>query len=182
MYSLVVTRQNVFNKDPLRLAPRWWRESALSSIRVQLWLAAHPRDQAQGCWRLDVGHLEVTNLFDGLGVLDQRWPNGTKATKDGVVNELHDRPHLLDGAETGFLVNTGKLLILVDAGLAWRRSAWGVAKQPPLGRQSTEGTAISGHQWHSPTNVVAKGRINHSGTDANEEQDHRFGRLPERSA
>jgi hypothetical protein len=89
---------------------------------------------------------------------------------------------MLDGVETGFLVNTGKLLILVDAGFAWRRSDWAVAKQPPLARQSKEGTAISGRQWHSPTNVVAKGRINHSGTDANEEQDHRFGRLPKPSA
>jgi hypothetical protein len=33
---------------------------------------------------LDVGDLEVTKLFDGLGVFDQRWPNGTKATKDMV--------------------------------------------------------------------------------------------------
>jgi hypothetical protein len=38
MYSLVVTRQNLFKRESLRLAPRWWRESVLSSIRVRLWL------------------------------------------------------------------------------------------------------------------------------------------------
>ena len=35
---------------------------------------------------------------------------------DGVVKALHEDPHLLDAAVTGFLVNTGKQLILVDAG------------------------------------------------------------------
>jgi hypothetical protein len=86
-----------------------------------------------------------------------------------------------DGAETGLLVNTGKLLILVDAGLVWRRSVWAVAKQPPQDRQRKGNGSI----W-APVAFTdkwgAKGRINHSGTDANEEQDYRFGLLPKRSA
>jgi glyoxylase-like metal-dependent hydrolase (beta-lactamase superfamily II) len=41
---------------------------------------------------------------------------GKKATLDGVVKALHDDPHMMDAADTGFLVNTGKQLILVGAG------------------------------------------------------------------
>ena len=35
---------------------------------------------------------------------------------DGVVKGLQEDPHLLDVVDSGFLVNTGKQLILVDAG------------------------------------------------------------------
>ena len=73
-------------------------------------------DQAPGFYRLKVGDLEVTALYDGTGVFDQHWLNGTKATMDGVGKALHEDPHMLDVADTGFLVNTGKQLILVDAG------------------------------------------------------------------
>ena len=81
-------------------------------------LAAAPQhhDQVPGFYRLKVGDLEVTALFDGTGVFDPHWLNGTKATMDGVVKALHEDPHVLDVADTGFLVNTGKQLILVDAG------------------------------------------------------------------
>jgi len=33
-----------------------------------------------------------------------------------VAKALHEDPHMLDVADTGFLVNTGKQLILVDVG------------------------------------------------------------------
>ena len=81
-------------------------------------LAAAPEhhDQVPGFYRLKVGDLEVTALSDGSGVLDLHWLTGNRATMDGVVKGLQEDPHLLDGAETGFLVNTGKQLILVDAG------------------------------------------------------------------
>src|SRR5216683_7284044 len=81
-------------------------------------LAAPPqhRDQVPGFYRLKVGDLEVTALFDGAAVGDAHWLNGTKATMDGVVNAVHEDPHMLEAAGTGFLVNTGKQLILVDAG------------------------------------------------------------------
>ena len=81
-------------------------------------LAAAPQhhDQAPGFYRLKVGELEVTALYDGTGVFDPHWLNGTKATMDGVVKGLHEDPHMLDVVDTGFLVNTGKQLILVDAG------------------------------------------------------------------
>ena len=81
-------------------------------------LAAAPQhhDQAPGFYRLKVGGLEVTALFDAFAVFDQHWLNGTKATMDGVAEALHEDPHMLDDGDAGFLVNTGKQLILVDAG------------------------------------------------------------------
>jgi glyoxylase-like metal-dependent hydrolase (beta-lactamase superfamily II) len=80
--------------------------------------AAKPQhhDQVPGFYRMKVGDLEVTALFDGLGVFDPHWLKGRKATMDGVAKALHEDPHMLEGSETGFLVNTGKQLILVDAG------------------------------------------------------------------
>jgi glyoxylase-like metal-dependent hydrolase (beta-lactamase superfamily II) len=81
-------------------------------------LAAAPQhhDQVPGFFRLKVGDLEVTSLFDGPAVVETHWLTGEKARLDGVVKELRDDPHVLDAADTGFLVNTGKQVILVDAG------------------------------------------------------------------
>src|ERR1700686_4331541 len=61
-------------------------------------------DQVPGFYRLKVGDLEVMALFDGHGVFDARWLNGTKATMDGVANALHEDPRLLDVSDEGFLV------------------------------------------------------------------------------
>src|SRR3977135_640001 len=71
-------------------------------------LAAAPQhhDQVPGFYRMKVGDLEVTALFDGTGVFDPHWLNGTKATMDGVQKALHEDPPMLDVADTGFLVNT----------------------------------------------------------------------------
>jgi glyoxylase-like metal-dependent hydrolase (beta-lactamase superfamily II) len=84
-------------------------------------------DQQPGFYRLEVGDLEVTALYDGTGVFDPRWLNGTKATMDGVINGLQEDPHILDVVDSGFLVNTGKQLILVDAGAGtwWGAGALG---------------------------------------------------------
>src|SRR6202158_4662005 len=89
--------------------------------------APQHHDQAPGFYRLQVGDLEVTALFDGAGAFDPHWLNGAKATMDGVQKTLHEDPHLLDVADTGFLVNTGKQLILVDVGAGswWGGGAFG---------------------------------------------------------
>src|SRR5258707_8173436 len=89
--------------------------------------APQHRDQVPGFYRVKVGDLEVTALFDGTAVFDPHWLNGTKATMDGVAKALHEDPHMLDVADTGFLVNTGKQLILVDAGAGtwWGGAALG---------------------------------------------------------
>jgi glyoxylase-like metal-dependent hydrolase (beta-lactamase superfamily II) len=80
-------------------------------------LAAEPQhhDQVPGFYRLKVGDLELTALFDGPGVFDVNWLNGQN-TKDDVLKALQDDPHLMDVSDTGYLVNTGKQLILVDTG------------------------------------------------------------------
>jgi hypothetical protein len=89
--------------------------------------APQHHDQAPGFYRVKVGDLEVTALFDGTGVLDPHLLNGTKATMDGVQETVREDPHVLDFADTGFLVNTGKQLILVDvgAGTWWGGGAFG---------------------------------------------------------
>jgi glyoxylase-like metal-dependent hydrolase (beta-lactamase superfamily II) len=89
--------------------------------------APQHHDQQPGFYRLKVGDLEVTALYDGTGVFDPHWLNGTKATMDGVVQGLNEDPHMLDVVDMGFLVNTGKQLILVDAGAGtwWGGAALG---------------------------------------------------------
>jgi glyoxylase-like metal-dependent hydrolase (beta-lactamase superfamily II) len=92
-------------------------------------LPAQPQhqDQAPGFYRLKVGDLEVTALYDGTGVFDLHWLNGPAATMDGVHEALQEDPHLLEVADCGFLVNTGKQLILVDVGTGgwWGGAAFG---------------------------------------------------------
>jgi glyoxylase-like metal-dependent hydrolase (beta-lactamase superfamily II) len=92
-------------------------------------LTAQPQhqNQAPGFYRVRVGDLEVTSLYDGTGVFGPHWLNGPTATMDGVLEALHEDPHLLDVADAGFLVNTGKQLILVDVGTGgwWGGAAFG---------------------------------------------------------
>ena len=85
-------------------------------------LAAAPQhhDQVPGFYRIKVGDLEVTALLDGAAAFDPHMLNGAKVTMDRLENDLREHPHLLDVGDTGFLVNTGKQVILVDAGAgAW---------------------------------------------------------------
>jgi glyoxylase-like metal-dependent hydrolase (beta-lactamase superfamily II) len=96
--------------------------SLVAGPNAALAAAAQHHDQAPGFYRLKVGDLEVTALYDGTRQFDPHWLNGTKATMDGVTEILHEDPHMLDVVDSGFVVNTGQQLILVDAGAgAW----WG---------------------------------------------------------
>src|SRR5258708_31636000 len=107
----------VLKRDSIRFAAAVLVALA-SSVAIQNpGMAAAPQHHAQvpGFYRLQVGDLEVTALWDGTASFDPHWLKG-QTTTDGVVKALHKDPHLLDAAVTGFLVNTGKQLILVDAG------------------------------------------------------------------
>jgi glyoxylase-like metal-dependent hydrolase (beta-lactamase superfamily II) len=73
-------------------------------------------DQGAGFYRMKVGDLEVTALFDGAAVFDLHWLTARKVTMDRVEKALHEDTHLLDTSDSGFLINTGEQLILVDAG------------------------------------------------------------------
>ena len=112
------TMRNVLKRNSVRFAAALLMALASLVAGPNAALAAAPQhhDQAPGFYRLKVGDLEVTALYDGTGVFDPHWLNGTKATNDGVEKALRENPHMLDVADTGFLVNTGKQLILVDAG------------------------------------------------------------------
>ncbi len=116
--------RNVFKRNLTRFAVALVAVLASFVAVPNATLAAPPqhRDQVPGFYRLKVGDLEVTALFDGAAVFDAHWLNGTKATMDGVVNALQEDPRLLDVSDEGFLVNTGKQRILVDAGAG---SWWG---------------------------------------------------------
>jgi glyoxylase-like metal-dependent hydrolase (beta-lactamase superfamily II) len=129
MGSPVVSSGNVLKRNSMRFAVALLAALANFVGGPNAALAAAPahHDQAPGFYRLKVGDLEVTALFDGTGVFDPQWLNGSKATMNGVVEALHEDPHMLDVADTGFLVNTGKQLILVDAGAGtwWGGEAFG---------------------------------------------------------
>src|SRR6266849_6693322 len=118
MRSPVVRSRNVLKKNSIRFAATLLAvlASFVGGPNAALAAAAQHHDQVPGFYRLKVGDLEVTALFDGTGVFDPRWLNGTNVTIDEVVKALHEDPHMLDVVDSGFLVNTGKQLILVDAG------------------------------------------------------------------
>src|SRR5712691_10280315 len=118
MSSTLVRSRKVFKRNSMRFAAALLVALASFGAVPNAALAAPPKhhDQVPGFYRLKVGDLEVTALFDGHAVFDPHWLNGTKATMDGVVQALHEDPHMLDVVDTGFLVNTGRQLILVDAG------------------------------------------------------------------
>ena len=98
MSSPVVKSRNVLKRNSMRFAAALL--AALASFVAGPTLAAAPQhhDQVPGFYRMKVGDLEVTALFDGTGVFDPHWLNGTKATMDGVVKALHEDPHFLDVA------------------------------------------------------------------------------------
>jgi glyoxylase-like metal-dependent hydrolase (beta-lactamase superfamily II) len=125
----VSRNRNVFkrNSTPFAAALLAVLASFVAGPNAALDAAPQLHAQQPGFYRLRVGDLEVTALYDGTGVFDPRWLNGTKATMDGVVNGLQEDPHMLDVVDSGFLVNTGKQLILVDvgAGTWWGAGALG---------------------------------------------------------
>jgi glyoxylase-like metal-dependent hydrolase (beta-lactamase superfamily II) len=107
----------VFERYSIRFAAAALLALASSLAGPSPAMAAAPphHDQAPGFYRLQVGDLEVTALWDGTASFDPHWLQG-QTTIDGVVKALHEDPHMLDAADTGFVVNTGKQLILIDAG------------------------------------------------------------------
>ena len=115
--KLVVGSRNVLKRNALRFATLLVAlASFVAAPTAALTQAPQHHDQVPGFYRQKVGDLEVTALFDGHAVFDPHWLNGTRATMDGVAEALREDPRLLDVSDEGFLVNTGKQLILVDAG------------------------------------------------------------------
>jgi glyoxylase-like metal-dependent hydrolase (beta-lactamase superfamily II) len=107
----------MFKRKSMRFAAALLAALACSVAGPKPAVAAAPQnhDQVPGFYRLQVGDLEVTALWDGTASFDPHWLQGQK-TIDDVIKTLPEDPHLLDAADAGFVVNTGKQLILVDAG------------------------------------------------------------------
>src|ERR1700716_459563 len=112
------TTRNVLKRNSIRFAAVLLEAlvSLVAAPNAALAAAPQHHDQVPGFYRRKVGDLEVTALLDGSAVFDPHWLNGKKVTMDRVEKALHEDPHLLDVGDTGFLVNTGKQLILGDAG------------------------------------------------------------------
>src|SRR5260370_39297210 len=97
MSSPVVRSGNVLERNSMRFAAGFLAvASFVAGPNAALAAAGQHRDQVPGFYRLKVGDLEVTALFDGHAVFDLHWLNGTKATMDGVAKALHEDPRLLD--------------------------------------------------------------------------------------
>jgi hypothetical protein len=78
------TTRNVFKRNLTRFAAVLLAALAglVAGPNAALAVAPQHHDQVPGFYRLKVGDLEVTALFDGFGVFDQHWLKGTKATMD----------------------------------------------------------------------------------------------------
>src|ERR1700687_1470584 len=129
MDSPVIRSRHVLKKNSLRFAGALLAALAGGVAGPTAARPAAPQhhDQAPGFYRLKVGDLEVTALFDGTGVFDPHWLNGTKATMDGVQQALQEDPHVLDVADARFRGNTGQQRILLDPGAGgwWGGGAFG---------------------------------------------------------
>src|SRR5260370_40845699 len=79
MSSPVVTSTNVFKRNSMRFAAALLAALAdLVSVPNAALAAPHQHhDQVPGFYRVKVGDLEVTALYDGTGVFDPHWLNGT---------------------------------------------------------------------------------------------------------
>jgi hypothetical protein len=74
------TMRSVFKRNSMRFAAALLvaMASFVTAPNAALAAAAQRHDQAPGFYRMKVGDLEVTALFDGHAVFDPHWLNGTK--------------------------------------------------------------------------------------------------------
>src|SRR5438128_10234263 len=100
--ALVHLGANVLKKNSIRLAAALL--TTLSGLTPALASAPQHHDQVPGYFRLKVGDLEVTALYDAAAVFQLDWLKGKKARMDGVATTLQQDRHLLDAADRVFLV------------------------------------------------------------------------------
>ena len=89
--------------------------------------APFQKKQSDGFYRLKLGDFEVTALLDGTSVFDAKFLKADAADLQPVLSKQFVRLDELDGAVSGFVVNTGSKLILIDTGTGgfWGGSALG---------------------------------------------------------
>src|SRR6266436_3755011 len=80
MSSPVVRSRNALKRNSMLFAAALLvaRASFVAGPNAALAAAPQHHDQVPGFYRLQVGDLEVTALFDGHAVFDLHWLNGTK--------------------------------------------------------------------------------------------------------
>lgn len=74
--------------------------------------------QAPGYYRMMLGQFEVTALYDGAIQLDTKLLHNTPAELNKLLARMFVTPPRMQTAVNAFLINTGKNLVLVDAGAA----------------------------------------------------------------
>jgi len=105
-----------------RLAPALTLATALlgAAYASQAEPVAQVRSQAPGFYRMALGDLEVTALYDGYVDLDQKLLKGIhgKDLQALFARSFIDAQRGVQTAVNGYLINTGKQLVLVDTGAA----------------------------------------------------------------
>ncbi|AUV50022.1 MULTISPECIES: MBL fold metallo-hydrolase [Bordetella] len=116
---------------PVRLLRRLALAAALTAAGVQPALATAPvlTEQAPGFHRMQVGDYVVTALYDGYVDLDPKILKGASAQdiQTLLASMFAYRASGMQTAVNGYLVHTGKQLVLVDTGA-------GACFGPTLGR------------------------------------------------
>ncbi len=108
------------------ISSRWSRRALLAAISTA-WVAAaqaevpaQQQEQAPGWFRMMVGDVEVTALYDGHTTLDTSLLKGME--QDEILRHLNalfiDAESGMQTAVNAFLLHTGENLVLVDAGSA----------------------------------------------------------------
>lgn len=97
--------------------------TAMPAIANETAVTAAPQQvktQAPGYYRLMVGDIEVTALYDGSIGIDNKLLKGlSEEEKETYLNQAFlDYKNGVQTAVNGFLVNTGKELVLIDTGAA----------------------------------------------------------------
>lgn len=73
--------------------------------------------QVPGFYRMMIGDFEVTALFDGGISIDSSLLSGDPALIQSLLlRSFFDDPQKVSGSVTGYLINTGSKLILIDTG------------------------------------------------------------------
>lgn len=126
-------------RKPLHIDPRFWERlsmqfasskklKAVAAILISCLLALAPfssvhaeapiaREQAPGYFRTMVGQFEVTALYDGAIGLDSKLlTNAKPADIQKLLASKFVGTDKMQTAVNGYLVNTGRHLVLVDAG------------------------------------------------------------------
>ena len=82
--------------------------------------------KAPGFYRMRLGDFEVTTLYDGDVDLQMTLLHASSDQVAGLLEAVSSGPRVYKGYVSGFLVNTGAHLVLVDAGAGghWDRPPW----------------------------------------------------------